>query len=69
MKYELLIKDILKHTKRAGLTDEAKELEQALNIMKVSDTAPPCHGVKFNKLIVFIFFLSVIRLYRKLQMT
>lgn len=35
MKYELLIKDILKHTKRAGLTSEAEELEKALNIMKV----------------------------------
>lgn len=35
MKYELLIKDILKHTKRAGLTGEAEELEKALNIMKV----------------------------------
>lgn len=36
MKYELLIKDILKHTKRAGLTAEADELKRALDIMKVS---------------------------------
>lgn len=36
MKYELLIKDILKHTKRAGLTAEAEELKKALDIMKVS---------------------------------
>lgn len=36
MKYELLIKDILKHTKRAGLIEEAEELERALNIMRVS---------------------------------
>lgn len=35
MKYELLIKDILKHTKRAGLTEEGEELEKALNIMRV----------------------------------
>lgn len=35
MKYELLIKDILKHTKRAGFTEEGDELERALNIMKV----------------------------------
>lgn len=35
MKYELLIKDILKHTKRAGLIEEAGELERALNIMRV----------------------------------
>lgn len=36
MKYELLIKDILKNTKRAGLIKEAEELELALNIMRVS---------------------------------
>jgi hypothetical protein len=36
MKYELLIKDILKHTKRAGLIEEGEELERALNIMRVS---------------------------------
>lgn len=36
MKYELLIKDILKHTKRAGLIDEGEELQRALNIMRVS---------------------------------
>lgn len=36
MKYELLIKDILKHTKRAGLIEDAEELERALNIMRVS---------------------------------
>lgn len=36
MKYELLIKDILKHTKRAGLTAEGDELKRALDIMKVS---------------------------------
>jgi hypothetical protein len=35
MKYELLIKDILKHTRRAGLKEDADELERALNIMKV----------------------------------
>lgn len=38
MKYELLIKDILKHTKRAGLIEEAEELERALNIMRVSES-------------------------------
>lgn len=36
MKYELLIKDILKHTKRAGLTADAEELKKALDVMKVS---------------------------------
>lgn len=35
MKYELLIKDILKHTKRAGLIEEGEELQRALNIMRV----------------------------------
>jgi hypothetical protein len=35
MKYEPLIKDILKHTKRAGLTEETKSLEAALNMVKV----------------------------------
>jgi len=35
MKYELLIKDILKHTKNAKLTEEAEELERALNILRV----------------------------------
>lgn len=35
MKYELLIKDILKHTKRAGLVEEGEELQRALNIMRV----------------------------------
>jgi hypothetical protein len=38
MKYELLIRDILKHTKRAGLIKEGDDLEQALNIMRVSDS-------------------------------
>jgi hypothetical protein len=38
MKYELLLKDILKHTKRAGegYSEETRDLEMALNIMKVS---------------------------------
>lgn len=36
MKYELIIRDILKHTKRAGLIEEGDELERALNIMRVS---------------------------------
>lgn len=36
MKYELLIKDILKHTKRAGLTADAEELKRALDVMRVS---------------------------------
>ncbi|KAG5678999.1 hypothetical protein PVAND_008608 [Polypedilum vanderplanki] len=35
MKYELLIKDILKHTKRAGLEDEAISLEKCLEIIKI----------------------------------
>lgn len=38
MKYELLIKDILKHTKRAGLIEEGDDLERALSIMRVSST-------------------------------
>lgn len=37
MKYELLIKDIVKHTKRAGLVEEGEELQRALNIMRVSE--------------------------------
>ena len=35
MKYQLLIKDIHKHTERAGLTHEAELLRKALNIMTV----------------------------------
>jgi RhoGEF domain len=38
MKYELMIKDILKHTKRAGLIKEGDELDHALSIMRVSVT-------------------------------
>lgn len=36
MKYELIMKDILKHTKRAGLVKEADELERAMGIIRVS---------------------------------
>lgn len=35
MKYELLIKDILKHTKRAGLIEEANALAISLDLLKV----------------------------------
>lgn len=35
MKYELILKDIYKHTKRAGITEEIGPLEEALRIMKV----------------------------------
>ena len=38
MKYELIMKDILKHTKRAGLVKEADELERAMGIIRVSLT-------------------------------
>ncbi|XP_066961005.1 kalirin isoform X3 [Macrobrachium rosenbergii] len=35
MKYQLLLRDILKHTERAGLTQEVEPLKRALNIMIV----------------------------------
>ena len=35
MKYQLLLRDILKHTERAGLTQEAELLTKAVNIMTV----------------------------------
>uniref|UniRef100_A0A182WHU9 DH domain-containing protein n=1 Tax=Anopheles minimus TaxID=112268 RepID=A0A182WHU9_9DIPT len=35
MKYELLLKDILKHTLRAGLTEEVPGLKEAMHIMQV----------------------------------
>lgn len=42
MKYELIMKDILKHTKRAGLVKEADELERAMGIIRVSGTSNVC---------------------------
>lgn len=35
MKYELLLKDILKHTQRAGLIEEIPGLKDAMHIMRV----------------------------------
>lgn len=35
MKYQLLLRDIHKHTERAGLTREAESVKRALNIMIV----------------------------------
>lgn len=35
MKYQLMLKDILKYTERAGLTAEAESLQAAYNIMVV----------------------------------
>lgn len=37
MKYELILKDILKHTDRAGLNQECKSLQDAINVLNVSD--------------------------------
>lgn len=36
MKYELILKDILKHTDRAGLLEECKSLQDAINVLNVS---------------------------------
>lgn len=36
MKYELILKDILKHTDRAGLLQECKSLQDAINVLNVS---------------------------------
>lgn len=36
MKYELLLSDIYKHTKRAGLVQDIPILEEAIYVMKVS---------------------------------
>ena len=35
MKYELLLKDILKYTKRAGLHDEITTLKEACEVMRI----------------------------------
>lgn len=36
MKYELLLRDIYKHTERAGLVQEIPSLQDAICVMKVS---------------------------------
>lgn len=36
MKYELLLRDIYKHTERAGLVEELPFLQDAIYVMKVS---------------------------------
>lgn len=36
MKYELMLKDILKHTERAGLLQDCTSLRHAINVMNVS---------------------------------
>lgn len=36
MKYELLLRDIYKHTERAGLVQEIPNLQDAIYVMKVS---------------------------------
>lgn len=38
MKYELLLRDYLKHTERAGLVNEIPNIQEAINVMKVSST-------------------------------
>lgn len=35
MKYELMLRDILKHTERAGLVQEIPTLREAIYVMKV----------------------------------
>ena len=35
MKYELLLKDILKHTERAGITEEIPYLQDAIYVMRI----------------------------------
>lgn len=35
MKYELLLRDIYKHTERAGLVQELPSLQDAIYVMKV----------------------------------
>lgn len=37
MKYELLLRDIYKHTERAGLVQEIPYLLDAIHVMKVSE--------------------------------
>lgn len=36
MKYELILRDIYKHTERAGLVQELPSLQDAIYVMKVS---------------------------------
>lgn len=36
MKYELILRDIYKHTERAGLVQEIPSLQDAIYVMKVS---------------------------------
>lgn len=38
MKYELLLRDIYKHTERAGLLQELPNMQDAIWVMKVSAT-------------------------------
>lgn len=35
MKYELLLRDILKHSERGGLVQEIPDLQEAIYVMKV----------------------------------
>lgn len=39
MKYELLLRDIYKHTERADLLQEMPKLQEAIYVMKVSFTS------------------------------
>lgn len=37
MKYELMLKDILKYSERGGLVQEIPDLQEAIYVMKVCD--------------------------------
>lgn len=62
MKYELLLRDIYKHTERAGLVQEIQNLQDAIYVMKVSGD-----WLLYQLVQMFIHF-RVIRLFLKLPM-
>lgn len=48
MKYELLLRDYLKHTERAGLVNEIPNIQEAINVMKVSSRSTFKHTMNTN---------------------
>lgn len=66
MKYELLLRDIYKHTERAGLVQELPNLQNAIYVMKVS-VIPMC-GCSNNEGRNSIYLIMIhvcFRLFRK----
>lgn len=73
MKYELLLRDIYKHTERAGLLQEIPNLQEAIYVMKVCNlfrAFSSFFGFQFSFMIitieVIIIYKLPIRLFQKL---